>query len=133
MIGRKDGRGLDAGSLHPHPPHFRRSISWKGGACMSGIRHFVASALLALGISSAGHAQSPPERWVPTWAAPDVARVDQPAGTLAASAQAFPWINDVPAAVREAAPNQQLEVSGGSRLHFRSPTSPSVERASESS
>lgn len=89
---------------------------------MSGIRHLVASALLALGISSAGHAQSPPERWIPTWAAPDVARVDQPAGTLAASARAFPWVNDVPAAVREAAPNQQLEVAGGSRLHFNDQT-----------
>lgn len=85
-------------------------------------RHLVASALLSLAVSSAAHAQSPPDRWIPTWAAPDVARLDQPAGTLAPAALAFPWANDVPAAVREAAPNQQLEVAGGSRLHFNDQT-----------
>jgi lysophospholipase L1-like esterase len=89
---------------------------------MPRLRHLVASALLAWAVSATGHAQSPPERWIPTWAAPDVARVDQPAQTLAPAALAFPWANEIPAAVREAAPGQQLDVGGGSRLHFNDQT-----------
>jgi len=89
---------------------------------MQKFRHLVASALLACAMSSFGPAASAQERWIPTWAAPDVARVDQPAQSLAATAQAFPWANDVPNAVREAAPGQQLEVGGGSRLHFNDQT-----------
>jgi lysophospholipase L1-like esterase len=89
---------------------------------MQTFRHLVASALLACAVSSFGPAASAQERWIPTWAAPDVARVDQPAQTLSATAQAFPWANDVPNAVREAAPGQQLEVAGGSRLHFNDQT-----------
>jgi lysophospholipase L1-like esterase len=85
-------------------------------------RRLVAPALLALAMSSAGHAQSPPERWIPTWAAPDVARIDQPPQALGPAARAFPWTNDVPDAVREAAPSQQLEIAGGSRLHFNDQT-----------
>lgn len=85
-------------------------------------RRFVASALLAWAVASFGPAASAQERWIPTWAAPDVARTDQPAQTLSAAAQAFPWISDVPDAVREAAPAQQLEVGGGSRLHVNDQT-----------
>lgn len=97
---------------------------------MPTFRHLVASAVLAVAMSSAAHAQSASERWIPTWAAPDVARVDQPAQTLAPAALAFPWVNDVPEAVREAAPNQQLEVAGGSRLHFKDQTLRQVARVS---
>jgi lysophospholipase L1-like esterase len=90
----------------------------------------VASAVLAAAMSSAGHAQSPPDRWIPTWAAPDVARIDQPEQTLAPAALAFPWANDIPDAVREAAPNQQLEVAGGSRLHVSDQTLRQIARVS---
>ncbi|MGG5817531.1 SGNH/GDSL hydrolase family protein [Falsiroseomonas sp. HW251] len=93
-------------------------------------RLVVASAAIALALSSAGHAQTPPERWIPTWAAPDVARVDQPAQALTAAGQTFPWANDVPQAVREAAPGQQLEIAGGSRLHFNDQTLRQVARVS---
>jgi lysophospholipase L1-like esterase len=41
---------------------------------------------------------------------------------LAPAALAFPWANEIPAAVREAAPGQQLDVGGGSRLHFNDQT-----------
>ena len=85
-------------------------------------RRFVVSSLLACAMSSFAPATSAQERWIPTWAAPDVARVDQPAQTLSTAAQAFPWVNDVPDAVREAAPGQQLDVGGGSRLHFNDQT-----------
>ncbi|MFT8247192.1 SGNH/GDSL hydrolase family protein [Roseomonas sp. BN140053] len=97
---------------------------------MPRLRHLVASAVLTVALSSAGHAQSPPERWTPTWAAPDVSRVDQPAQTLGPAALAFPWVNDVPEAVREAAPSQQLEVAGGSRLHFHDQTLRQIARVS---
>lgn len=89
-----------------------------------------ASAALAVGLSTAGLAQSAPERWIPTWAAPDVARTDQPAQTLGAAALAFPWANEVPDAVREAAPGQQLEVGGGSRLHVSDQTLRQIARVS---
>jgi len=97
---------------------------------MPTFRHLVASAALALAMASAGHAQSPPERWIPTWAAPDVARTDQPAGALSPAARAFPWVNDVPEAVREAAPAQELEVAGGSRLHVNDQTLRQIARVS---
>lgn len=97
---------------------------------MPRFRHLVASAVLAVAMSSAGHAQSPPERWIPTWAAPDVARTDQPPQTLGPAALARPWANDVPEAVREAAPSQQLEVAGGSRLHVNDQTLRQIARVS---
>lgn len=97
---------------------------------MPTFRHLVASAVLAVAMSSAGHTQPAPERWIPTWAAPDVARVDQPAQTLGPAALARPWANDVPEAVREVAPGQQLEVAGGSRLHFNDQTLRQVARVS---
>ncbi|WP_198370527.1 SGNH/GDSL hydrolase family protein [Roseomonas rosulenta] len=93
-------------------------------------RHLVASALIASSVSLFGPAASAQERWIPTWAAPDVARVDQPAQTLSAAARAFPWVNDVPDAVREAAPGQELEVAGGSRLHFNDQTIRQIARVS---
>src|SRR5262249_11456294 len=87
------------------------------------------SVLLALtvaallgGTTGVGQAASPPEHWISTWAAPAVARTDQPAQTLASAAQAYPWAQDVPSAVREAAANQQLEIGGMSRLHFKDQT-----------
>jgi lysophospholipase L1-like esterase len=97
---------------------------------MQTFRHLVASAVLGWAVSSFGPAASAQERWIPTWAAPDVARVDQPAQTLSAAAQAFPWVNDVPDAVREAAPGQQLEIGGGSRLHFNDQTIRQIARVS---
>ena len=96
---------------------------------MPRFRNLVASALLIWAMSSAAHAAEP-DRWIPTWAAPDVARVDQPAQTLSPAAQAFPWVNDVPDAVREAAPGQQLEVAGYSRLHFNNQTIRQIARVS---
>ncbi len=96
---------------------------------MPRFRNLVASALLIWAMSSAAHAAEP-DRWIPTWAAPDVARVDQPAQTLSPAAQAFPWVNDVPEAVREAAPGQQLEVAGYSRLHFNNQTIRQIARVS---
>ncbi len=93
-------------------------------------RDLAASALLVCAIASLGPAASAQERWIPTWAAPDVARTDQPAQSLAAAAQGFPWSNDVPEAVREAAPGQQLEVGGGSRLHINDQTIRQVARVS---
>jgi hypothetical protein len=87
------------------------------------------SVLLALtvaallgGTTGVGQAASAPEHWISTWAAPAVARTDQPAQTLSPAAQAYPWAQDVPSAVREAAANQQLEIGGMSRLHFKDQT-----------
>jgi lysophospholipase L1-like esterase len=97
---------------------------------MLAFRRFVVSSLLACAMASFAPAVSAQERWIPTWAAPDVARVDQPAQTLSAAAQAFPWVNDVPDAVREAAPGQQLDVGGGSRLHFNDQTVRQIARVS---
>ena len=80
------------------------------------------ASLLLVGMPWVADAASPPERWVSTWAAPAVVRVDQPAQTLSSAAQAFPWAKDVPASVREAIPGQDLEVGGGSALHFKDQT-----------
>src|SRR5262249_45344060 len=57
-------------------------------------------------IAGISQAASPPENWISTWAAPAVARTDQPAQTLSPAAQAYPWAQDVPSAVRGAASNQ---------------------------
>lgn len=97
---------------------------------MQNFRRLVVSVLLAGTIATVSHAQTRSERWIPTWAAPDVARVDVPAQILAPAAQANPWANDVPEAVREAAPGQQLEVGGGSRLHFNDQTLRQIARVS---
>ena len=79
-------------------------------------------AVLMGGITGAGQAASSPERWIGTWAAPAAARVDQPAQTLPAAALAYPWAQEVPPAVREAAPGQQLVVGGASPQHFKDQT-----------
>ena len=64
-----------------------------------------------------------PERWIATWAAPAVARLDQPAQTLSAAALAYPWARDVPAAVDAAGiGSQPLPVGGMSPLHFKDQT-----------
>lgn len=97
---------------------------------MPTFRHLFASAVLSVAMSLTAYAQSAPERWIPTWAAPDVARVDQTAQTLGPTALAFPWANDVPEAVRESVPSQQLEVAGGSRLHFNNQTLRQIARLS---
>src|SRR4029078_10620827 len=76
------------------------------------------AAFLLEGITGIGHAASLAERWISTWAAPAVARTDQPAQTLSSAAQAYPWAQDVPSAVREAASNQQLEIGGVRALRF---------------
>ena len=87
------------------------------------------SVLLALtvaallgGTTGVGQTASPPEHWISTWAAPAVARTDQPAQTLSSAAQAYPWAQEIPSAVREAAASQQLEIGGMSRLHFKDQT-----------
>ena len=90
----------------------------------------IAATILLVGMPCLANADSPPERWVSTWAAPPVARVDQPAQTLSATAQAFPWAKDVPASVRDATPGQELDVGGGSSLHFKDQTLRQVARVS---
>ena len=94
-------------------------------------RCFVAAAALLLGacVSSSGPpaaqvgAASSSERWIATWAAPAVARVDQPAQTLSAAALANPWARDVPAAVEAVGlGSSPLPVGGMSALHFKDQT-----------
>lgn len=75
---------------------------------------FAAIALLAV-MPAPADAQPSAEPWISTWAAPPVARLDQPPGTLSAAAQGFPWTNDVPPAVRDAAPGQVLPIGGLAR------------------
>ena len=94
------------------------------------LRALVTAMILLVGIHSMAHAASPPERWVSTWAAPPVARVDQPVQTLSAAAQAFPWAKDMPASVREATPDRELEIGGGSSLHFKDQTVRQIVRVS---
>jgi lysophospholipase L1-like esterase len=81
-----------------------------------------AATMLLAGASGIAQAASPPQNWVSTWAAPAVARTDQPAQTLSSAAQAFPWSKDMPAAVREATPNQELPIGGMSPVHFKDQT-----------
>ena len=78
-------------------------------------RYVLAAAAMILGGISC---QVLAETWISTWAAPAFARVDQPAQTLSAAAQAFPWSQDVPAA----AAGQELAIGGASRLHFKDQT-----------
>lgn len=82
----------------------------------------IAAAIMLLGTPWVAHADSPPGRWISTWAAPPVVRVDQPAQALSAAAQAFPWAKDVPASVRDATPGQELEIGGGSAFQFKDQT-----------
>ena len=94
-------------------------------------RCFVAAAALLFGacaspsgppVAQVGAASSS-ERWIATWAAPAVARVDQPVLTLPAAALAFPWARDVPAAVEAAGlGSSPLPVGGMSALHFKDQT-----------
>jgi lysophospholipase L1-like esterase len=102
-------------------------------------RCFVAAAALLLSacvspsgplLAQAG-AASPSERWIATWAAPAVARVDQPAQTLSAAALAYPWARDVPAAVEAAGlGSQPLPLGGTSPLHFTDQTLRQIARVS---
>ena len=102
-------------------------------------RCFVVAAALLLGAcaspsappaSQAGAASSS-ERWIATWAAPAVARVDQPAQTLSAAALTYPWARDVPAAVEAAGlGSQPLPVGGMSQLHFKDQTLRQIARVS---
>ncbi len=85
-------------------------------------RALAAAAVVLAGPLSTARAASPPQPWISTWAAPAVARTDQPAQTLSSAAQAFAWSKDVPAAAREAMPSQELPVSGSSPLHFKNQT-----------
>jgi lysophospholipase L1-like esterase len=80
------------------------------------------AAVLIGGVPGVGHAASSLERWIATWAAPAAARVDQPPQTLPAAALAYPWAQDLPPAVKEATPGQQLVVGGASPLHFKEQT-----------
>ena len=74
----------------------------------------IVAAMILGGVSCNVAAQT----WISTWAAPPYARVDQPAQTLSAAAQAFPWAKDVPVA----AAGQALMVAGASPLHFKDQT-----------
>jgi lysophospholipase L1-like esterase len=102
-------------------------------------RVFVAAAALLLGAcaspsgppSAQAGAASPSQRWIATWAAPAVARLDQPAQTLSAAALAFPWARDVPAAVEAAGLGAQpLPVGSMSALHFKDQTLRQIARVS---
>ena len=102
-------------------------------------RCFVAAAALLLGActtlpappATQSDVASAPERWIATWAAPAVARVDQPAQTLSAAALAYPWARDVPAAVVAAGlGSQPLLVGGMSPLHFKDQTLRQIARVS---
>ena len=86
------------------------------------------AALLLAG--SAGLIEAAAQTWISTWAAPGVARTDQPAQALSAAAAAFPWSKDVPAAVRDATPNLELPIGGASPLHFKDQTLRQVARVS---
>lgn len=81
---------------------------------MSVIKTLTVSAMLLWGVA----AQAANEHWISTWAAPAFARVDQAAQTLSATALAFPWSKDVPAA----ASGQELPVGGASPIHFKNQT-----------
>ncbi|MEI7444553.1 MAG: SGNH/GDSL hydrolase family protein [Burkholderiales bacterium] len=71
------------------------------------------------------------DRWIATWAAPGVARMDQPAQTLPASALAFPWARDVPASVQAVGlGGQALPVGGASPIHFKDQTLRQIARVS---
>src|SRR5689334_15288398 len=112
-----------------HTPYRSRKIHLQASYICARAKIPFLSLLLALtvaallgGITGLGQAASSPEHWISTWAAPAVARTDQPAQTLSPTAQAYPWAQDVPSAVREAASNQQLEIGGMSRLHFKDQT-----------
>src|SRR4051812_10343938 len=102
-------------------------------------RLFAAAAALLLGACSTPSGPSPTkpgeasvsERWIATWAAPAVARSDQPAQTLSAAALAYPWARDVPAAVESAGlASQPLPVGGMSPLHFKDQTLRQIARVS---
>lgn len=103
-------------------------------------RCFAAAAALLLGAcagpsgpsgSSGAEASASAPRWISTWAAPAVARGDQPAQTLSAAAQAYPWARDVPAAVQAAGlGSQPLPVGGMSPLHFKDQTLRQIARVS---
>ena len=58
--------------------------------------------------------QARSERWIATWTAPQVARLDQPPQSLPASAQAYPWVRDVPQAVKDA--NARRRIAGRRRV-----------------
>lgn len=102
-------------------------------------RCFVAAAALLLGACTTPSGQpatqsglaSASERWIATWAAPAVARLDQPTQTLSAAALAYPWARDVPAAVDAAGiGSQPLPVGGMSPLHFKDQTLRQITRVS---
>jgi len=85
-------------------------------------RGLIAMTMILAGAPAIAEAATPPQNWISTWAAPAMARTDQPAQTLSATALAFPWSKDVPAAVREATPTQELPIGGTSPLHFKDQT-----------
>jgi lysophospholipase L1-like esterase len=87
---------------------------------MIAIRTTAIAALLLAG--SSGFIGAAAQTWISTWAAPAVARNDQPPMALSAAGQAYPWSKDVPAAVREATPNVELPIGGASPLHFKDQT-----------
>ncbi|MDT7951735.1 MAG: SGNH/GDSL hydrolase family protein [Acetobacteraceae bacterium] len=78
--------------------------------------------LAALPVRAQVNAQAGPDRWIATWTAPQAARLNQPPQSLPASAQAYPWVRDVPQAVKDATPNQELPVGGASPLQIKDQT-----------
>ncbi|MBL8703042.1 MAG: SGNH/GDSL hydrolase family protein [Alphaproteobacteria bacterium] len=87
---------------------------------MIALRATAIAALLLAGSSGLTGARA--QTWISTWAAPAAARTDQPAGSLSAAARAFPWTTEIPAAVRDVAPNVELPVGGASPLHIKDQT-----------
>ena len=62
------------------------------------------------------------ERWIATWTAPQVARISQPPQSLPASAEAYPWVRDIPQAVKDVTPGQDLPIGGMSPLQIKGQT-----------
>lgn len=88
------------------------------------IRRLTLAAATILWAGAPGLSNAAPlaQSWISTWAAPAVARTDQPAQTLGSAAMAFPWSKDVPEAARQAMPKQELPIGGMSPLHFNNQT-----------
>ena len=89
------------------------------------LRALVMAAPLLAGAPASGQTadqQATTERWIATWTAPQAARLDQLPQSLPTSAQAFPWVRDVPQAVKDVTPGQELPVGGASPLQIKGQT-----------
>jgi lysophospholipase L1-like esterase len=110
-----------AGPDHVTLPHdLRRRLPRRGL-----LHALVIAAPLLAGVPAAAQTadqQASSERWIATWTAPQAARLDQPPQSLPALAQAYPWVRDVPQAVKDVTPDQELPVGGASPLQIKGQT-----------